>query len=85
MTDLRPLFGARLRELRKRCGFSQEELAGRARVHTTYLSDLERGRQTPTLDLVNRLARALNVTLAEFFAPLDQPFRLRFRKRRTDV
>ena len=66
-------------------GISQEELASRAGMHWTYLSDLERGRQTPTLDLLNRLARALGVTLAKFFAPLDEPYRVRFRKTRRDL
>ena len=46
---------------------AQEELAERANLHWTYLSDLERGRQSPTVDVVNRLARALGVSLAEFF------------------
>jgi transcriptional regulator with XRE-family HTH domain len=64
---------------------SQEELASRANVHWTYLSDLERGRQTPTLDVVNRILRALGVTLAEFFAPLNEPYRARFRKPRRDA
>ena len=64
---------------------SQEALADRARLHWTYLSDLERGRQTPTVDVVNRLARALGVTLAEFFAPFDEPFRVRVRKQRSDT
>jgi transcriptional regulator with XRE-family HTH domain len=45
---------------------------------------LERGRQTPTLDVVNRIARACGVTLAEFFAPFDQPFKLLSRKQRRD-
>jgi transcriptional regulator with XRE-family HTH domain len=64
---------------------SQEELADRADLHWTYLSDLERGRQTPTVDVVNRLARALDVTLATFFASLDQPYRVRHRKTRRDA
>ena len=84
MNDLRPALGARIKELRGRLEISQEELASRAGLHWTYLSDLERGRQTPTLDLLNRLARALGVTLAEFFSPLDQPYRVRFRKQRRD-
>ncbi len=83
--DLRPALGARLRELRRRGGLSQEELAGRAHLHWTYLSDLERGRQTPTVDVVNRLARALGVTLAEFFAPFSESFRVRSRKPRSDT
>jgi transcriptional regulator with XRE-family HTH domain len=82
--DLGPALGARIKELRKQAGISQEELADRAGMHWTYLSDLERGRQTPTLDMVNRLARGLDVTLVEFFSPLDQRYRLRFRKPRRD-
>jgi transcriptional regulator with XRE-family HTH domain len=82
--DLRPALGARIKDLRKRAGLSQEELADSAGMHWTYLSDLERGRQTPTLDMVNRLARGLSVTLAEFFSPLDERYRLRFRKPRRD-
>ena len=66
-------------------GLSQEELADRVRLHWTDLSDLERGRQTPTLDVINRLARALGVTLAEFFAPFDESFRVRSRKPRSDT
>lgn len=85
MHDLRPALGARIKELRERQDCTQEELASRAGLHSTYLSDLERGQQTPTVDLVNRLARALGVTLAEFFAPLDEPYRVRFRRPRRDV
>ena len=80
--DLRPRFGARLRQLRKEHALTQEELAHRASVHWTYVSDLERARQTPTLDVVNRLAQALQVTLAEFFAPFDRTYRVRSRAER---
>jgi transcriptional regulator with XRE-family HTH domain len=76
------VFGQRLQDLRRRAGLSQEEVAHRARLHATYLSDLERGTQTPTLDVVNRLATALRVTLAELFVPLDRRFRSRQRKER---
>ncbi len=85
MNDLRPVLGARIKELRRQLKLSQEELAHRAGLHWTYLSDLERGRQTPTVDVVNRLARALRVTLAEFFAPFDESFRVRSRKQRSDA
>ncbi|HYT73511.1 MAG TPA: helix-turn-helix transcriptional regulator [Vicinamibacterales bacterium] len=85
MNDLRRAFGARIKAVRARRGFTQEELASRAGLHATYLSDLERGEQTPTVDVVNRLARGLGVTLAEFFAPFDEPYRVRFRKPRRDL
>ena len=50
-------------------------------MQTPYLSRLEHGSQTPTLDVVNRLARALGVTLAELFRPFDTAFRRRIRPR----
>jgi transcriptional regulator with XRE-family HTH domain len=68
-----------------RLKISQEELAGRAGMHATYLSDLERGQQTPTLDMLNRLSRGLGVTLAEFSFAFTQPYRARFRKPRRDA
>jgi transcriptional regulator with XRE-family HTH domain len=82
--DLRPALGARIKELRKRLGISQEELAHRANLHWTYVSDLERGEQSPTVDVVNRLARGLGVSLAEFFSAFDQPYRIRSRRVRQD-
>ena len=77
--DLRLAFGRRLRELRDT--LPQEEVAHRADVPTAYLSRLEHGQQTPTLDVVNRLARALNVTVSALFQPLDRPYRRRLRAR----
>jgi transcriptional regulator with XRE-family HTH domain len=84
VSDLRPALGARIRERRRRLSLSQEELSEAAKLHWTYLSDLERGEQTPTLDVVNRLAGALGVTLAEFFAPFDKPFKPQSRRPRKD-
>ena len=72
MNDLRPVLGARIKELRRQLKLSQEELAHRARLHWTYVSDLERGRQTPTVDVVNRLARALSISVVELMAAVDK-------------
>jgi transcriptional regulator with XRE-family HTH domain len=82
--DLRTVFGARLRALRTKRHYTQEELAHRAALHWTYISDLERGQQTPTLDVVNRLVRGLGmVTLAEFFVSFDRAFSARRRRARS--
>lgn len=85
MRDLRPALGARIKDLRTRLHLSQETLAEGAGLHWTYISDLERGRQTPTVDVVNRIAQALDVTLAEFFSVFDDAYRRRFRKERRDL
>ena len=54
-------FGAVVREERLRAELSQERLAFRAGIHPTYLSRLERGEKSPTLDVVDALARALHI------------------------
>jgi transcriptional regulator with XRE-family HTH domain len=55
-----------LRRLRRDKLVSQEELAHRADIHRTYMSQLERGLKSPTLDVVGRLATALDMGLDEF-------------------
>ena len=54
-------FGYVLRVTRHSAGLSQEELAFRADLDRTYPSLLERGRRTPTLDVLLRLGAGLNL------------------------
>ncbi len=58
-------FGRRLRELRQRAGLSQEDLAYRAGLHRTYVSDVERGTRNVSLVTVARLAAALRLNASE--------------------
>lgn len=60
-------FGHRVRTLRVVAGFSQEQLAGRAGLHRTYVSSLERGFRNVSLDNILRLAEALEVSPAALF------------------
>lgn len=60
--DLVELLGENVRRLRNEQGLSQEELAFRAGMKRSYLSDLERGVRNPTVRALERLARALNTT-----------------------
>jgi transcriptional regulator with XRE-family HTH domain len=60
----------RVTRLRERRKFSQEELAHRAGLHSTYVSQLERGLRNPSLDVLNRLASSLNVTLPRMLSDL---------------
>tara|TARA_R110001606_G_scaffold30173_4_gene93524 strand:+ start:139 stop:348 length:210 start_codon:yes stop_codon:yes gene_type:complete len=63
--DIRKKFGKRLRALREEHGWSQEEFADRAGLHRTYVSAVERGVRNPTLSVLERLAKALGVSMAE--------------------
>lgn len=60
-------FGKRIRDIRQRLDppVSQEALAELAGVHRTYISHLELGKGSPTLDTLVRVAAALNVDPAE--------------------
>jgi transcriptional regulator with XRE-family HTH domain len=56
---------ARVVELRERRGLSQEALGERARVHRMTIQRLEQAAHPPGLDTLERIARALGVTLAQ--------------------
>jgi transcriptional regulator with XRE-family HTH domain len=53
--------GPYIRDARRRSQLSQEELAAQAGINRTYLSQLENGRSSPTLEVLNRIALALGV------------------------
>lgn len=57
--------GQRLKRLRLAQGLSQEALAVRAKITREYVNKLEAGRYDPTISVVQRLAKALKVTLAD--------------------
>ncbi len=58
--------GATLRNLRTRAGITQRDLAAREGLHRNYLGALERGTvANPGLGTASRLARALDVSIAE--------------------
>jgi len=67
MQDTKKLIGERIRVLRKRAGFTQEQLAELVGLDARHLSRLEVGRHFPSLDSLERIAGALNVPLVEFF------------------
>jgi len=56
-------FAERLKELRKRKGLSQNELADAINVHFTQVSRYERGETKPNADAVTKLAKALDTTV----------------------
>ncbi len=53
----------RLRQLRRQMDITQEELAAKAGINRSYLSVIENGRSSPTLDIIERLALGLGVSL----------------------
>ncbi|HEX7343167.1 MAG TPA: helix-turn-helix domain-containing protein [bacterium] len=63
--------GHNIRQARVVARLSQEELAGAAGINRTYLSQLENGHSSPTLDVLGKIARALGMSPTELLA--DKP------------
>ncbi len=60
-------FGQKVRDERDRLGLSQEELASRAGVHRTYIGMIERAEKNITLQNIEKIAKALDLKIADFF------------------
>ncbi len=57
-----PTFPERLKSMRETRGWSQEELATKARLQATAISHFETGGRSPSFDNLKKLADALNVS-----------------------
>jgi transcriptional regulator with XRE-family HTH domain len=61
----RRLLGEAVRAKRKEAGLSQERLAEKADLSTVFISRVERGRESPTVDNLVKIARALGVRVRD--------------------
>jgi len=60
-------FGEKVREERHKLNLSQEGLASRAGVHRTYIGMIERAEKNITLENIEKVAKALSITIKELF------------------
>ena len=63
-------FGKKVREERAKLGLSQEELASRAGVHRTYIGMIERAEKNITLENIEKVSKALKISISNFFKGL---------------
>lgn len=66
--DIKKKFGERVRLRREELGLSQEEFAFQSGIHRTYVSGIERGVRNPSLTMVERIAKALDVSFDTLMA-----------------
>ena len=66
------MVGTELRDARHAAGLTQEQLAFRAGVDRSYISQLERDCKSPTLDMLFRLCKAMNASAAQIVARVEQ-------------
>ena len=61
----RRLLGEAVRAKRKQAGFSQEKLAERATLSTVFISRIERGIESPSVDSLVKIAKALGARVRD--------------------
>lgn len=83
MNEPRVALGRRIQKLRKKAGFTQEQLAEKAELSLKHLGELERGRGNPSLSSIESLAQAFNIPLSDMFDYEHE--RLAVREIRTEI
>jgi transcriptional regulator with XRE-family HTH domain len=61
------LFGQNVRYTREKKGWSQDRLSEETGLHRTYISGVERGVRNPTIEVVQKIAKALNANVPDLF------------------
>lgn len=64
----RRLLGEAIRAARRERGFSQEKLAEKADLSTVFISRIERGRESPSVDNLVKIAKALRLRVRDLIA-----------------
>ena len=65
--DLLIQLGKRIRELRKNSKFTQSDLAEATGLSTNFIALIEQGKRSPSIETLDKIAKALKVTLDELF------------------
>ena len=71
MSDIAKVLGKRIRNYRTSAGLSQEKLAELSGCHPTYIGQIERGEKNATIESIEKIAAALDISLSRLFEKLD--------------
>lgn len=63
----RERLGRKIQKIRKSLSYSQEELADLVKISRTHMGHIEQGRKSPSLEVMEKLARVLKVPLSDLF------------------
>ena len=67
MSDITKIVGQRIRNYRNQRGLSQEKLAEISGCHPTYIGQIERGEKNATIESIEKISSALEISLATLF------------------
>ena len=65
MVNINKKLGNKIREYRKKKHMTQEELAYNAELDYSYINQIENGKRNPSMEAVERIAKALGVKLKD--------------------
>ena len=72
MSEIAKTIGQRVRNYRIEKGLSQEKLAELSGCHPTYIGQVERGEKNATLESIEKIASAMNISLAQLFEKIGE-------------
>jgi DNA-binding XRE family transcriptional regulator len=67
MANTKEKQGKKIQKLRKSLGYTQEEFAEKLHISRTHVGHIEQGRKSPSIKLMDKLARALKVKVPDLF------------------
>lgn len=67
MCEIVEILGKNIRNLRKQAGWTQEKLAEKAGISVPFMTQIELARKTPSLEVIENIAKALNVSYTQLF------------------
>jgi transcriptional regulator with XRE-family HTH domain len=67
VANLTMLVGARIRQFRKKLNMTQEQLGELAQLQSSYIGGVERGDRNVSLETLEKIIKAFNISFSEFF------------------
>lgn len=82
--DLRSVFIANVKKYRKEQNLSQMNLADKVGTSTSYLGEIEIGKKFPSVEMIQKIADALNIPPFKLFMTEDDFYKKRFSKEESE-
>lgn len=67
MTDILLVLGSNIRKIRKEFGWAQADLAEKSGISVPFMTQIELGRKSASLEVVQNIAAALNISYKQLF------------------
>ncbi len=67
MTKINKSVGSKIRQIRNKKGWSQEQLAFEANLHRAYIGQVERGEKNMGIQNLENISRALGISIKKMF------------------